>query len=84
VALIFDGADGVEDDGVSQDLEVEKVVEGRPVELLGRVGEFFEALEVVADVSGLGQAWISAVKFTVVPEAQLNTELLKHTGSPPF
>ena len=35
-------------------------------------------------VSGPGQAWISDVKFTVVPEAQLNTELLKDTGAPPF
>jgi hypothetical protein len=24
------------------------------------------------------------VKFTVVPEAELNTELLKDTGAPPF
>jgi len=35
-------------------------------------------------VRGTGQAWISDVKFTVVPEAQLNTELLKDTGAPPF
>jgi WD40 repeat protein/serine/threonine protein kinase len=35
-------------------------------------------------VYGTGQAWISDVKFTVVPEAQLNTELLKDTGAPPF
>jgi len=35
-------------------------------------------------VRGTGQAWISDVQFTVVPEAQLNTELLKDTGAPPF
>ena len=35
-------------------------------------------------VDGTGQAWISDVKFTVVPEAQLYTELMKDPGAPPF
>ncbi len=35
-------------------------------------------------VYGTGQAWISDVKFTAVPEAQLYTELLKEPGAPPF
>ena len=35
-------------------------------------------------VVGTGQAWISDVKFTVVPEAQLYTEVMKETGAPPF
>lgn len=31
----------------------------------------------------MGQVWISDVKFTVVPEAQVYTELMKEPGALP-
>lgn len=35
-------------------------------------------------VIGTGQVWISDVKFTLVPEALLYTELMKEKGAPPL
>lgn len=50
VALIFNGADGVQNDGVPLDLEVKKVVQSRPMKLFGRNRQLFEAFEVIADI----------------------------------
>ncbi len=67
-----------------QDRPIKGTRDWAQYEIVLYVSNRAKAVSAARLVHGTGQAWISDVKCTIVPEPQLYTELLKETGAPPF